>query len=261
MNNSAPGPTGIPYIALKNLTEHNLQHILKLFNLILQTGNTPREWSNGTIYPIPKPKDWENNINITRPITLLESIRKIFTKCINDRLSLVLTNHPILSPHNWAVLSGSSTQEPIHIIQAIIEDAKDYNRQAWILSLDMSKAYDSVNNTMLYKALQRVKVSAKITQIIQSLLTVRKNTVITVFGPTSEYIVQDGIDQGDTISPLLWRIFYDPLLSYIDNKYEGYTLSATTCADIREGEHMIQEEVKITAFMDDITITKNQCKH
>ena len=43
VNNSAPGPTGILYIALKNLTEHNLQHILKLFNLILQTGNTSRE--------------------------------------------------------------------------------------------------------------------------------------------------------------------------------------------------------------------------
>ena len=122
-------------------SEYNqrLQYILKLYNNILSTGYTPIEWSKGTIYLIPKFKDWENNINITKPITLLESIRKIFTKCINDRLSAILTNHSILSPDNWAALPGSSTQEPIHIIQAVIEDTKNHNRQPWILSLDMSK--------------------------------------------------------------------------------------------------------------------------
>src|SRR5438477_10256399 len=107
----------------------------------------------------------------------------------------------------------------------------------------MSKAYDSVNNTMLTKALQRIKIPNKIIQIIQSLLKSRKNTILTAFGPTPEYTVEDGIDQGDTISPLLWRIFYDPLLTYINSEYEGYTLSATTCDDIRNGKQMIQVEV------------------
>jgi hypothetical protein len=55
-NTLASGSTGIPYIALKHLTDHNLQHILKLFNKILTDGITPKEWSKGTIYPYPNRK-------------------------------------------------------------------------------------------------------------------------------------------------------------------------------------------------------------
>ncbi|CAG8738139.1 65_t:CDS:1, partial [Ambispora leptoticha] len=30
---------------------------------------------------------------------------------------------------------------------------------------------------------------------------------------------------GETRTPLLWRIYYDPLITYIHNKYKGYTSS------------------------------------
>ncbi|KAG9297262.1 hypothetical protein G9A89_001531 [Geosiphon pyriformis] len=38
------------------------------------------------------------------------------------------------------------------------------------------------------------------------------NRVMTDFGLTSGYHVHDGLDQGEIFSPLLWQIFYDPLL-------------------------------------------------
>ena len=118
--------------------------------------------------------------------------------------------YPILSQHNWAALPGSSTQEPIHILQAIIEDAKQFNQQLHILSLDMSKAYDSVHIPRLILAMKRIKIPNKFTQIILNLFDNRNNTVITPFGPTDSYQVQDGIDQGDTISPLCGEFFMTP---------------------------------------------------
>jgi hypothetical protein len=36
--------------------------------------------------------------------------------------------------------------------------------------------------------------------------------VLMAFGPSLTLIEGDGIDQDDAISPILWRIFYDPLL-------------------------------------------------
>ena len=137
----------------------------------MRTGFIPTEWKKGSIYPIPKTKDWENNINITRSITLLETTQKIFTKILNDRLSATMITHNILSPHNWAALPGSSTQEPIYILQSIIEDAKQKHQQAWILSLDISKAYDSVNTQMLTLAMQRIKILANIINIINNIFS------------------------------------------------------------------------------------------
>jgi hypothetical protein len=97
---SAPGRNQLPYIAYKHLNTSAIEQLTKIYNSILTEGITPREWSRGTIYPIPKPKDWENNLNITRPITLLDAGRKIFTKIITDRLAKTIAEHSILSELN-----------------------------------------------------------------------------------------------------------------------------------------------------------------
>ncbi|RHZ82958.1 hypothetical protein Glove_102g47 [Diversispora epigaea] len=81
-NISAPGQSGIPYFFFKHLGHTALTCILQMFNMILSTGVTPRDWSLGYLFPIPKPSDWQKNINKTRPITLLETSRKIFMKAI-----------------------------------------------------------------------------------------------------------------------------------------------------------------------------------
>ena len=161
-----------------------LQHITTLFNEILKFETTPLEWSEGSIYPIPKQKAWENNLNNTHPITLLDTCRKIFTKCITNRLSKVLSTHSILSPLNQAALPECSIQEPIYILQNIIEDTKENSQKAWILSQDISKAYDSVNIEMLHKALLQIKIPSPLINIILDIFNHRNNSVITPFNNT-----------------------------------------------------------------------------
>ena len=98
----------------------------------------------------------------------------------------------------------------------------------------MSKVYNSVNIEMLILVLQRNKISESIINIITSLFKDKQNAVITCYGLTNEYSVEDGIDQGDTISPLLWQIFYDPLISRISKMYKGYYISSSITRDIRD---------------------------
>ena len=43
---------------------------------------------------------------------------------------------------------------------------------------------------------------------------------------TEEYHMNNGIDQGEIISPLLWIIYYNPLFCKIENQAGlGYTMS------------------------------------
>ena len=90
----------------------------------------------------------------------------------------------------------------------------------------MSKAYDSVNLNLLTKSLYRLQMPTTLVNILTNLLTDRSNQVITNFSLSSAYMVQDGIDQEETITSLLWRIYYDPLIHQISSKYSGYTMSS-----------------------------------
>ena len=54
----------------------------------------------------------------------------------------------------------------------------------------------------------------------------RNIKIITTYGLSNGFTAEDGIDQGEIISPLLWRIFYDPLLCRIQaNSDFGYTMN------------------------------------
>lgn len=86
----------------------------------------------------------------------------------------------------------------------------------------MSKAYDSVNIDLFALSLQRLNMPLHLTTILTNLLISRTNRVITNFGLTLSYEVQDGIDQGETITPLFWHIYYDPLIRKISHTYTDY---------------------------------------
>jgi len=108
---------------------------------------------------------------------------------------------------------------------------------------------------MLNKSLQRIKIPEKIIQLIVFLFQDRQFKIITAQGLTDTITAGDGIDQGETISPLLWRIFYDPLLCKIqDNTELGYKMNCTWNPKL----HLPTKEVltlrsAAIAFMDDTT--------
>jgi hypothetical protein len=116
----------------------------------------------------------------------------------------------------------------------------------------MSKAYDSVNLTLLQKSLQRLALPSSITNTIINILTDRQNQIITNLGLTSSYSVLNGIDQGETITPLLWRIYYDPLISHIHNNFKGYTTQVSWLTNLKHQTHnKLSAHCSVLAYMDD----------
>src|SRR6185295_14617268 len=91
----------------------------------------------------------------------------------------------------------------------------------------MSKAYDSVNLELFTKSLKRILMPQNLINILTNLLTDHQNQVISNLGLTNFYSVKNGIDQEETITPLFWRIYYDPLIHKIASQHKGYTMSTT----------------------------------
>src|SRR5688572_16705299 len=110
----------------------------------------------------------------------------------------------------------------------------------------MTKAFDSVSLFALRRSLERIKVPTDTIDYIIDLFEERKISVITAYGASDFFTGKDGIDQGETISPLLWRIFYDPLLCKIQNSDLGYTMR-----EYLDDNNKREIRIAASAFADD----------
>src|SRR2546421_214352 len=122
---------------------------------------------------------------------------------------------------------------PIHVLHNVMEDAKNNKKALWVAFQDMSKAFDSIGMVPLRQALNRICLPPLAIDFIINLFQHRKMKVIIKYGLSDELQAMDGIDQGEVISPLIWRIFYDPLLCRImDDESLGYTMSVSWPSDL-----------------------------
>ena len=95
---------------------------------------------------IPKPKNWHKNVDITRPIILIETTRKLFIKIMTNRIEWTCRRLNILKENNCSVLKGTLTYMLISIFTNILNDAKTTsNKKAWLVLQDIRKAYNSVD--------------------------------------------------------------------------------------------------------------------
>ncbi|GBB92769.1 hypothetical protein RclHR1_20510008 [Rhizophagus clarus] len=98
-NGKAPGPSMITYEMLKHL-------------------------SPAMVFPIPKLHEWRCQLQNTRPITLLEVIRKSFVKLFYN---CILAAHNVLTSDNFAGLPEGTCRDPIITLESIIHDANCTN--------------------------------------------------------------------------------------------------------------------------------------
>ncbi|GET60810.1 RNA-directed DNA polymerase from mobile element jockey-like [Rhizophagus irregularis DAOM 181602=DAOM 197198] len=252
-----PGPSMISYEMLKHLGPSASALLFSLICACLSDANIPDLWRQATVFPIPKPHEWKCQLKNTHPITLLEVIRKALVKLFYNRLAPLLASHHVLQGGNFAGLPRSSCRDPIITLEFIIHDSVVVKQPLWILSQDISKAFDSVDLSMLRFALQRLRLPQHAIQFLLSLFMSRSNRVITAHGPTPPYRVRIGIDQGEVISPLLWIIYLDPLLTVLKNeKKDPYRLVSpiASCTVSSASCSLDALDINNLVFMDDSTL-------
>lgn len=107
-NSKNPGPVNLLFIFLKNLPTIGLNLII--YNTIWTQGVFPGKWCNANVVPIPKPGKNKFNIENYRPISLINTLRKLMEKIINKRLiwtlewTLCLTKEQCEFGRNYSTL-------------------------------------------------------------------------------------------------------------------------------------------------------------
>ena len=82
----APGPNGIPNRALKHLPIRAVLLLVQIFNAILCTHHFPPIWKHARLISILKPGKDPAQTSSYRPISLLDTIGKLFEEILLTRI-------------------------------------------------------------------------------------------------------------------------------------------------------------------------------
>ena len=143
-------------------------HIVDLFNLILDTGHFPSEWSEGIIVPVHKKNDIDD-VNNYRGITLVSCFSKLFTSILNKRLNTWAENYNICGDTQFGFRKGKSTVDAIFVLNAVIQKFLSRNDRLYCAFIDLRKAFDSVYLNGLWYKIYQLGINGKMLNIVRSM--------------------------------------------------------------------------------------------
>jgi hypothetical protein len=142
----APGPDGIPMEFLKDLWEFLASNILQLVNHIFSSLHLGPVLSTSIIVIIPKGSQ-HNLLGNWRPIALLNSLYKIITKTLANRLKEGISGW--VSNSQSAYVPGRNIFDNLFFAQKTLVWAEESSQDTATILLDFVKAFDRLSWSFL----------------------------------------------------------------------------------------------------------------
>ncbi|GLC65919.1 hypothetical protein PLESTF_000358300 [Pleodorina starrii] len=187
----------------------------------------PLSWREGVITLIYKGKGLPRpSLSSYRPISLLQCDYKLVCKAVSNRLQPALDY--LIDPLQTAFISGRDIRDNTLYHLALAEWVRHSQQPAALIILDIEKAYDRVHRPWLYRVAEAMGFGQH-TQRWLRLLTSDGSCRVVVNGHRSApFPVRNGLQQGSTLSPVLWVMQLEPLTSYLHHLRSTNALSTPT---------------------------------
>ena len=148
----APGPDGLSVEFYTQCWPIVKNDFVNLLNQMYSTQTIDNRTKSGFVTLTYK-KGSKTKISNYRPISLLNYDLKIFTKCLTNRLKPLMTN---LSHEHQYAKPGKQIFFIANLLRDLWWDASDSNIDAYFVSLDFKKAFDSIDQQWLSRILQKI---------------------------------------------------------------------------------------------------------
>ena len=137
-----------------------------------------------------------------RPFSLLNLDLKFITKALSSWLKKVLPS--IISSEQTAYVNGRFISEGGRLISDIIEICNIESIEGFIVTMDIEKAFDSLDHNFLLRVFRHLGFGPNFIQWIKILLTNQETCVMNGGFTTKYFKLKAGERQGDPISQFLF---------------------------------------------------------
>jgi len=210
---SAPGPDGISYEVYKKTWEISGNVILNAWNHSIRIGQTSQSQREAVITLLEKKgKDKSELINL-RPISLSNCDIKICTKTIALRTNMVLEK--LLCTTQTGYVPGRQVTNNNRLIEEIIEMVNKSDDEAFLITLDAQKAFDSVDHKYLLEVLRAYDFPEMYVKWVKVIYTNLEASVLVNGYTTEKFRIEQSVKQGDALSCALFVLAIEPLLRNI----------------------------------------------
>ncbi|OBZ72436.1 Transposon TX1 uncharacterized protein [Grifola frondosa] len=221
-NGMATGLNGLPYEFWKAINARCIVDVKQkkpafdvikmltlVYNDIEQYGVLAgSDFAVGWICPLYKKKDREDIANY-RPITLLNTDYKIFTKAL--AMKLAETVPAIIHENQAGFVPGRSIFDQVKLSKLMIDYAEATEENGVIVALDQEKAYDKIGHDYLWKTLGAFGLPAAFITMVKHLYDTAESVVIINGEMSLPFRMTRGVRQGDPMSCLLFDLAIEPL--------------------------------------------------
>ena len=219
--NKQPGPDGIPNELLTCLPDSLHTTIHKLFTLMWITGQTPTCLQNSHTLSLYKKGDPTNPANY-RPIGLSNTMGKLWTSLVSTTLAHFSEYTGILSSAQEGFRANKGTHRQLTNLIHIIEDAALTNQDLYIAYFDFSSAFNMVDHDKLLCTMYDLGYPTDAIDAVKGIYHGATTHMVANGGQGPAIPIERGTIQGDSLSPLLFLIFIEPLHRWLQAGGRGY---------------------------------------
>jgi len=208
--NSAPGINGISNRFIKKFWNLFRVPLFKYSKCALDRGSLTDSFKTAKIKLIPKKGDC-TKIKNWRPISLLNCFYKILSRLITTRIRKYIDKLTPIGQRGYS--KNRYCQEVLVNLCDEIQQCKIKNLNAVLVSLDIKKAFDSLSNIFVERALNFFNFGPVMISWLKTICFNRKACIVLGGNHLSEiFDLGRGNAQGDNISPFIFIICYQILL-------------------------------------------------